>query len=175
MFVFIRAINTGGRRLTNDELLAPFRVAGLDQVEAYQAAGNVTFVSDRTTDELAHELRERLSAAYGFEAPVFLRTVDELTTRTAMSPFPADELAASEGRVQITFMADQPTATQIGEVLTLVPSEDTVTFVGREWFWLPRAGVSASSLPVSRIEQIVGPMTMRTLGTVERMLRRFGD
>ena len=51
-FVFLRAINTGGRRLTNDELLAPFDALGLTDAAAYQAAGNVTFRSDRPTDDL---------------------------------------------------------------------------------------------------------------------------
>jgi hypothetical protein len=44
----------------------------------------------------------------------------------------------------------------------------------RQWFWLPRAGVSTSMLPVSRIERILGPMTMRTVATVERLVARFG-
>jgi len=45
----------------------------------------------------------------------------------------------------------------------------------RRRFWLPRTGISDPSLPVTQIERIVGTMTMRTVGTVERMLAGFAD
>lgn len=173
MVAFLRAINTGGRRLTNDRLLEPFHAAGLDRVTAYQAAGNVSFVTDRDPLALEAELAELLEVAYGFDVPVFVRTVDELRARVAALPFSAAEVAATEGRAQITFLLVAPTASQVEEVAGLVPVDDRVVFVGREWFWLPRTGVSGSALPVGRIERIVGPMTMRTVGTVQRMLARL--
>lgn len=174
MFAFLRAINTGGRRLTNDQLLEPFHAAGLDDVGAYQAAGNVAFLADRKPADLEVELAALLSAAYGFDAPVFVRTADELRARTMVLPFTADDLATTEGRTQITFMGSIPSTGQVADALALVPEEDRVVFVEREWLWLPRAGVSDSALPVTRIERIVGPMTMRTVGTVQRMLAKFG-
>jgi uncharacterized protein (DUF1697 family) len=44
-YAFLRAINTGNRRLSNEQLLAPFLELGFTDVAAYQAAGNVTFRS----------------------------------------------------------------------------------------------------------------------------------
>ncbi|HSL74896.1 MAG TPA: DUF1697 domain-containing protein [Ilumatobacteraceae bacterium] len=175
VFAFIRAINTGGRRLTNAQLLHPFRAAGLDDVDAYQAAGNVAFRSGRAPAELERELHEALSAAYGFDAPVFVRSATELRPTVTEPPFPAEVLARATGKMQITFMASAPSATQIDDALALVPAGDHVVFVDREWLWLPVAGVGESNLPVTGIERIVGAMTMRTVGTVERMLARFGD
>lgn len=175
MFAFLRAINTGGRRLTNERLLEPFRAAGLHDVAAYQAAGNISFRSDRDLAAIEADLTSLLPAAYGFEAPVFVRTAEELGSRLAGVPFTEEELAATEGRTQITFLAAPPDPTQVDAAMDLVPAADRVVFVGREWFWLPTAGISTSSLPVGRIEDVVGPMTMRTVGTVERMLARFTD
>ncbi len=175
MFAFLRAINTGGRRLTNEELLAPFRTIGLADVAAYQAAGNVTFRADRDPDEIQVELGPVLAAAYGFDAPVFVRTTVELRAGVADLPFAPEVLAATQGKAQITFLDAVPTPDQVASALDLVPAEDQVVFVGRHWFWLPRAGISTSALPVSKIERIVGPMTMRTVATVERMLARFGN
>ena len=172
-FAFLRAINTGGRRLTNDQLLAPFRDLGLEDVAAYQAAGNVAFRSARPAVDLEGELELVLAAAYGFEVPVFVRTSAELQAVVADLPFSSSDLDASQGKAQITFLRSTPTADVVAEAMALVPAEDRVAFVGREWFWLPRTGVSDSLLPVTRIERIVGPMTMRTVGTVERMLARF--
>ncbi len=174
MFAFLRAINTGGRRLTNDRLLQPFRLAGLDDVNAFQAAGNVAFVADRDPGELEQELAGLLGEAYGFEVPVFVRTTGEARDHLDAMPFSPAHLAATEGRAQITFLYRAPSAEQVAEAMALVPDEDRVAFVGRAWFWLPRTGISGSELPVGRIERIVGPMTMRTVATVQRMLVKFG-
>lgn len=174
LFAFLRAINTGGRRLTNDRLLAPFHAAGFDDVAAYQAAGNVAFRSDRNADELAVTLSGLLEAAYGFDVPVFVRDAADLSARLAPPRFAAADLAASAGREQITFLATAPTADQRAEVMSLVPALDKVVITDTEWFWLPVAGISESALPITRIERILGPMTMRTVGTVERMLARYG-
>jgi uncharacterized protein (DUF1697 family) len=175
MFAFIRAINTGGRRLTNEQVLAPFRQAGLDDVHAYQAAGNVAFCSGRDPAELVIELDELVRAAYGFEAPTFLRVASDLRATLADVTFPSGALERSECRTQITFLATAPSSDQVAAASALVPADDHVVFAKREWFWLPRAGISDSMLPVTRIERILGPMTMRTVGTVERMLTKFAD
>jgi uncharacterized protein (DUF1697 family) len=175
MFAFIRAINTGNRRLTNAALLAPFRSLGLTDAEAYQAAGNVTFRSGRRADELEAELATCLPGAYGFEAPTFVRTCAALRDVVGSLPFAPDAFARTEGRTQITFLATAPDPARITEVMALVPADDLVAFAGREWYWLPRAGISTSKLPVTRIERLIGPMTMRTIATVERMVARFDD
>lgn len=173
MFAFIRAINTAGRRLTNAALLEPFHAAGLDEVGAYQAAGNVMFRTRHDPRVVEAELAVRLAEAYGFDSPTFVRTGDELRACIAAVPFDAEAVARTQGRAQITFMAGEPTAEQVAAALSLVPAEDLVEFIGREWFWLPRAGITDSTLPVTRIERIVGPMTMRTVGTIERMLAKY--
>jgi uncharacterized protein (DUF1697 family) len=175
MFAFIRAINTGQRRVTNEQVVAPFIALGLVDVAAYQAAGNVAFRCDREPGMLDSELTDALSNAYGFDAPTFVRTLPELRAAIGPLPFPPDVFAATEGRAQITFMSHAPTPEQARAVHELVPAADEVIVRGREWLWLPRAGVSGSELPVARIERIVGPMTMRTIGTVERMLAKFSD
>lgn len=176
-FAFLRAINTGDRRLTNAALLAPFEQFGLRDVAAYQAAGNVTFLAHDVDDREAFErhLGETLAEAYGFDVPTFVRSAGELATAVDPVPFSEAELAGTEGRVQIVFLRREPPPATVAEALALAPADDTVVFAGRHWLWLPRAGVSTSALPVSRIERLVGPMTMRTVGTVRRMLAKFSS
>lgn len=175
VFAFLRAINTGRRRLTNEALLRPFHELGLARAEAYQASGNVTFLTDRDPGELEHELAAALSTAYGFDTPVFLRAEAELRTVLAAVPFGDEQLAATEGRPQLSFLSVAPSGERWSQVAELVPPADIVTAHGRHWFWLPQRGVSTSELPVTQIERILGPMTMRTVGSVERMVRRFTD
>ncbi|NND02097.1 MAG: DUF1697 domain-containing protein [Acidimicrobiia bacterium] len=113
------------------------------------------------------------SEAYGFETSVFVRSLAELTEVSKKQPFTNEELAASERRIQISFMQAAPGKRAISDVLALVPPDERVVFSGREWFWLPLRGISDSQLPVAAIERLVGPMTVRTAGTVKRMVDKF--
>lgn len=172
-YAFLRAINTGNRRLTNEQLLAPFVELGLADVAAYQAAGNVTFRAEPAAiDE--RDLETALAGAYGFETPTFVRSAAEIAAIVETQPFTADEVAATAGRVQVTFLRSTPSDEQVRAILDLVPPEDRVRVIGREWYWLPVEGLSTSAMPVDRIERALGEMTMRTLGTVRRMSAKFG-
>ena len=171
LFVFIRAINTGGRRMTNEELLDPFVRLGFEDVAAYQAAGNITFRCEETDAAQPERLNAFLTEAYGFNPVLFMRTIDDMRTIVEAGPFSAGDLAGTEGRVQVSLLQRAPDEPSIAEVLNLVPPEDRIVFAGKEWFWLPKKGISDSELPVGAIEKIVGPMTIRAIGTPSRMLQ----
>ena len=173
-FAFIRAINTGAQRLTNDQLMEPFLRLGFSDVAAYQAAGNITFRGASPDAASAGRLEAAVTESYGFESPVFVRTCGELAAVDEARPFSDEELAATQGRVQVSFMHTAANESAIAEVMALVPMGERVRFSNREWYWLPAQGISESRLPTSTIERLVGPMTMRSLGTVSRMLDRFG-
>ena len=172
-YAFLRAVNTGNRRLTNDRLLAPFVELGFSDVAAYQAAGNVTFIAE--PDEVDEQaLEAALADAYGFETPAFVRSAAEVAAIVETRPFPVDAVAATAGRVQVTFLRAAPPDEQVAALAALVPAEDRVRVIGREWYWLPLDGISTSAMPVDRIERLLGEMTMRTVGTVQRMSAKFG-
>ena len=172
-YAFIRAINTGTRRLTNDAVIEPFAALGLEAVQAYQAAGNVAFVSDEEPEALTSQLEAALADAYGFEAPTFVRAEEDLVGLAATEPFTKNQLALTEGRVQVAFLRGAASAEQMEAIHALTPAEDLTAFVGAHWLWLPRAGISTSEMPVGKVEDVLGPMTIRTMGTVERMLKKF--
>lgn len=172
-FCFLRAINTGDRRVTNELLLDAFASFGVGDVEAYRAAGNVTFRAEDDLPARTARLAGHLAAELGFECPLFLRRSDDLRAIAGRCPFTDSELAGTEGRVQLTFLEAAPKDEAIAEVRLLVPDDDRVVLAGQEWWWLPSGGVSGSVLPVRRIETILGPMTMRTKATIDGMLARF--
>jgi uncharacterized protein (DUF1697 family) len=172
-FAFLRAINTGKRRLTNEQLLAPFVELGFTEVAAYQAAGNVTFRCADDDDAAEARIEAALADAYGFDTPTFIRTAAEVGAIVAAQPFAADELAASTGKLQVTFLRAAPSLAAVDQAMALVPPEDRVVMSGRHWYWLPVAGVSDSQLPVEAVEAVLGEMTMRTLGTLQRISTKF--
>ena len=173
--LFLRAINTGSRRITNEELLAPLHAAGFTDIAAFQAAGNIVFRSDGDAGVGVTEaaIGSLLTEAYGFDTPVFMRAEPQLRSVVSRCPFTDEQLSATTGKVQVTFLRAEPSTEQIAEVDSLTPETDLVAFDGLEWFWLPVDGVSSSKLPVPTIERVLGPMTMRTLGTIERLLKKF--
>lgn len=171
-YAFLRAINTGNRRLTNAQLLAPFVELGLSDVAAYQAAGNVTFRAPAGLPAEA-DLQATLADRYGFDVPTFMRSATEMAAIVDARPFTAESLAATAGKVQVTFLRAAPSDAQLSALEELVPPEDQLRVVRREWYWLPVGGISTSRLPVGEIERLLGVMTMRTLGTLQRMISRF--
>ena len=171
-FAFLRAVNTGNRRLTNQQLLAPFLDLGFTDVAAYQAAGNVTFRAVRDVDE--GRIEQALAAAYGFDTPTFVRSAADVDGIVGLEPFSPSEIESTAGKVQVAMLRAAPSSDQLAELESMVPAEDRVRVVGREWYWLPVGGISTSAMPVVQIERLLGEMTMRTLGTLERMVSRFG-
>ena len=172
-FAFLRAINTGGRRLTNDQITEPFVSLGFSDVVAYQAAGNITFCTEGRDKVEASQIEAVLAETFGFDAPTFLRTAGELRSVLEGQPFTADEMSRTEGRVQVSFLRTAPDETTVAQVQGLVPPGDRVVFTDAHWLWLPAGRISESQLPVAAVERLVGPMTLRTLGTVARMYQKF--
>ncbi len=172
-FAFIRAINVGRRRLTNEQLIEPFIQLGFDDVAAYQTAGNITFRTGDPSRVRPNQLNIALADALGLSTEVFVRSIDELRAIAQRRPFSDEQIAPTEGRVQVSFLHDPPTDRTVEEVLALAMPDDRIAFSGREWFWLPARDIAESRLPVPAIEGVLGSTTMRTLGTVTRMLSKF--
>ena len=170
-FAFLRAVNTGTRRLTNQQLLAPFVELGFTDVAAYQAAGNVTFRTVGDVDE--GRIEQALAAAYGFDVPTFVRSAADVDAIVGIEPFSPSEIESTAGKIQVALLRSAPSTDQLAAMEAITPAEDRIRVVGREWYWLPVGGISTSALPVVRIERLLGEMTMRTIGTLERMVSRF--
>lgn len=171
---FLRGMNLGNRRITNDELRAEFERIGLDSPQTFQAAGNVVFESSsRSGSELAAEIETGLGEGLGYAVPTVLRSAPELEAVVAAEPFPAREVAASEGKLQVLLLAAKPTAAAREAVLAHATDADRLAFGDRELFWLPSGGISDSDLDLRRIEKELPTGTMRTSGTIERLAAKF--
>ncbi|TNE84639.1 MAG: DUF1697 domain-containing protein [Deltaproteobacteria bacterium] len=168
-FAFLRSMNVGGRRVTNDELVALVAGLGLAEVAAYQAAGNLTFVGDTSEQALCDALSEGL----GYAVPVMMRTADELAAIAGARPFTEAEHAASQGKVQVSLLAAHPPDDAVAEVLAMQTEEDRLRIDGQQLYWLPKGGMSSAELDVLRIEKLLGMQTRRTQGTLQRFLRKY--
>ncbi len=170
---FLRGMNLGGRRIKNEELRAEFEALGFADVATFRASGNVIFSADDGSEgALAKTIEAGLGEALGYEVPVFLRSCAEVAKVAAQEPFEAKLVAASKGKLQVTFLARKPTAAQRKKVLALADEADRLALAGRELYWLPSGGISESELDLTAIDAALGKGTMRTMGTIEQIAAR---
>lgn len=166
---FLRGMNLGGRRITNEELKRHVAGLGFEDVATFRASGNVVLAADEAEDAVAARLEEGLAAALGYEVPVFLRSREEVQEIVAREPFTAAELAASAGKHQIGLLRRRPSAAARRRVLALSGGDDRLAVEGRELHWLPRGGISESELDFRPIAADLGEMTIRTQGTIAQI------
>ena len=171
---FLRGMNLGGRRIRNEELRREFEALGFAEVSCFRASGNVIFGSGGGDEgALTRRIEAGLGEALGYEVPVFLRSAVELGKIAAREPFDAALVAASKGKLQVAFLATAPKGVSRKRALELSTGEDRLAIAGRELHWLPSGGISESPLDLKALESILGPWTMRTMGTVEQIVARY--
>jgi uncharacterized protein (DUF1697 family) len=167
---FLRGMNLGNRRITNDELRSHFEALKCEEVATFRASGNVVFsVDGESPAKLVARLEEGLADALGYEVPVFLRSAKELLAIAAHEPFEAEALDASTGKLQIALLTKKPTAEAGKSALALSTEADRLVVEGRELYWLPQGGMSDSELDLKALATILGSMTIRTKGTVDQI------
>lgn len=170
---FLRGMNLGNRRITNEELRSEFERIGLEEPRTFRAAGNVVFQSPRRSEAKLVELIESgLEEGLGYAVPTVLRTARELAAVAAAEPFPAADVEASAGKLQVLLLAAAPSAGAREAVLARAGAADRLAFGPRELFWLPSGGISDSDLDLRAIEKDLPTGTMRTGGTIEQLVAR---
>jgi uncharacterized protein (DUF1697 family) len=168
---FLRGMNVGGHRITNDELRARFEELGCKEVRTFRASGNVIFTAagEEPEAQLGARIEAGLAAALGYEVPVFLRDASEMQAIAAHRPFAEPLVEASKGKLQVMMLTARPTARARKEVLALADEEDRLAFGERELHWLPSSGILDSALDFKAIGRLLGPTTTRTKGTIDQL------
>lgn len=171
---FLRGINLGNRRLKNDELRTHFEQIGLERVATFRASGNVVFADPEGESEakLQARVEKELEERLGYDVAVFLRSFEELAAVAAMEPFDAEAAKRAEGKLQVLFLPQRPTAKAKKDGLSQAGEEDPMKIVGRELYWLPAVGLSKTKIDLKAIDKALGRGTMRTMGTVEQIVAK---
>lgn len=165
---FLRGMNIGGRRITNADLAEAFAGLGFDGVGTYRASGNVFFADpDRDEAALVAAIEKGLDEALGYAVPTFVRSAAEVRAIAELEPFDPDRVAASGGKLQVSVLGSKPAKRKADAVLALAGDEDLLAFAGRELYWLPSGGLLDSDLDLDAIDDLLGPSTRRTKGTIE--------
>jgi uncharacterized protein (DUF1697 family) len=164
---FLRGINVGGTRIAKDDLCAPFRALGLEDVTTFRASGNVIFAGPREAPtKLAKRIEERLAADLGFgRAVTFIRTEAEMRALAAGQPIPREP----GQKLHVMFCLKKPPAS----VLEYATPTDPLVIGKKELYWGPEGRMTDSEIDLKGIEQLIGPLTMRTKDTVDQIAARW--
>jgi uncharacterized protein (DUF1697 family) len=169
---FLRGMNLGGRRISNDDLRAAFEALDLTGVETFRASGNVVFDGPDGVGgpDVSAKIEAGLAAALAYDVPVFLRSCRQVAAIASTEPFDSGEVASSaSGKLQVALLPDAPGKLVRKEALGMATDEDRLAIKGSELFWLPSGGISESDLDLKTLESELGPWTMRTMGTIEQI------
>ena len=171
LFVFLRAINVGGRRVSMDRLRSLFETLGFETPETFIASGNVIVeASGAYRTRLERRIEKHLAAELGYEVAAFVRTREELAAIAEAVPFGP----VSRGAVHVGFLVAEPDADASDRVSALGNDVDTFRLVGREVYWLARNGMGRSTITGAQLERaLAAPTTMRNLNTVHRLLAKY--
>src|SRR4051794_17108843 len=97
---FLRGMNLGGRRITNEDLQAAFEQLGLGGVATFRASGNVVFDGPDGVDgaDVSAKIEAGLAEALAYEVPVFLRSCEQVAAIAGREPFPAGRVDGAAGK-----------------------------------------------------------------------------
>ncbi|HTA13121.1 MAG TPA: DUF1697 domain-containing protein [Solirubrobacteraceae bacterium] len=167
---FLRGMNVGGHRLTNDELRAHLEAMGFAEVATFRASGNVVIAADeRTPGDVAEHLEGGLEAALGYAVPTFVRSAEQVLAIAAAQPFAPELLESSAGKLQVGLLTGAPSPSVREQALELAGDSDELAFDGSELYWLPAGGVLDSGLDMTVLARLFGAMTIRTHGTISQL------
>ena len=171
---FLRGMNLGRRRITNDDLRKHVEALGFTDVATFRASGNVILgdPEDAPIADVARRLEQGLGEALAYDVPVFARDAAQLRAMAALEPFTPEELAASTGKPQVVLLHEAPSAAARRAARALAPDGDRFVFDGAELHWLPRAGLNATELDFKALAKAVGRTTVRTKGTIELIAQK---
>ena len=164
--VFLRGMNLGKRRLSNDELAAAFTRLGYADPTPYQASGNVILPSIDSLD--SETLSAGLEHELGYDVPVFARSGSAVQTLAADSPF-SGARGKDGGKPQIVFLHEAPSA----RLEDIFGPDDQFELIGTEIHWLPPAGLADTGKLHAALDAATGGTTVRTLGTLERIAKKL--
>ena len=171
---FLRGINVTGSRMTKEVMCEPFTDLGFEDVTSFRASGNVIFSAGREpVGKLEKAIEAEFQKRMGLNAVTFIRNKAQMKKLAASEPFPAKDVSAAKGKLQVTFLTKKSSAKVQKDVLAMATDHDRLVFGEREVFWLPTGGFMESTVDWKKVAQLTGPTTHRTKGVIEEIWKKY--
>ncbi len=165
----LRAVNVGGCKLPMAELREVCAGLGWENVATYIQSGNVVFDAAGKPEALEAALEQAVTARFGFERPVIVRSAKQWAAYAAGSPFPEQE--KDRPNYLLLGLAKSAVAAGAGEALEARGAAGEQVRQDRDalWFFFPD-GSGVSKLSPAAIDKAAGsPVTTRNWRTVLKL------
>jgi uncharacterized protein (DUF1697 family) len=164
---FLRAINTGKRRIKMIDLRHVYIDLGFENVATYIATGNVIFDSDVRPD--ISRLEDAFEETFGFSSEVFLRDARQIGTLLERIPW-----QDSDGVVEVSFLGARPHPDSARALeATVVEPEALVVSDSEVLFLREGKGVETTHKESTSMRILWKKMTRRGEATVRQIHGRF--
>jgi uncharacterized protein (DUF1697 family) len=170
---FLRGINVGGHVVKNEKLREAFTSLGFQNVTTYKQSGNVIFESSNTNaQELKKSIEDKLRLVLGFDAPVLLRTMEQLRSIIEDEPF---KIQNQEGTSFLVTMLPSVRATFPLQFPLTIPKSTAVVISakGSEVFSVTHGG-GEGALPNPFIEsKLKLKATTRNINIIREIVEKY--
>jgi uncharacterized protein (DUF1697 family) len=173
VIAMLRGVNVGGHhKIKMDVLRALCASLKFDCAQTYLQSGNVVFhTSARDLDQISNSLEMAIEKKVGFRPAVILRTVPELSSVIARSPF-AKRSGLNPGLLVVAFLgaATTPSARKALHAMDIAPEE--LHAGDRELYIYFPNGQGRPRLSWAIVDKILNkmPLTARNWNTVTKLL-----
>jgi len=167
----LRGVNVGGNnKLPMKDLVSVFIEAGAGNVRTYIQSGNVIFTApSRLSSQIPGLVSTRISAQFGFQTSVVMRSAKQLRDLIAYNPFL--EAGAFEESLHVLFLAGRPKADAVQELDPNRSPPDAFAVRGQEVFLYLPNGVAHTKLTNAYFDSALATTsTGRNWRTVTKLL-----
>ena len=172
---FLRAVNVGKRQVKMAALRQLLEAKGYEDVETHIQSGNLKVRSaTRSAARVEADLRAAISAEFGFDVPVVVRTPAQLRTLADAAEALESPVAGDAGRY-VTFMTGDLDPQGVEALHAWDVVTEGARVVGNDVVLFLAAGVQGAKLTNARIEKLTGAVgTARNITVVRDLADKWG-
>jgi uncharacterized protein (DUF1697 family) len=167
----IRGINVGGKSMPMEALRALLLKLGYSDAKTYIQSGNAVFTAPgKDGRKIASSIEAAIAKAFGYEAAVIVRGLEEWRALLKANPYAKRKLAEGE-RLFITFLEEPPAKAAAAKLEAVQDPKDEVKVRGSEAYLLVRGSYGESNLSNAFVEKQLGVRaTTRNMPTALKLL-----
>src|SRR2546425_12168493 len=172
----LRGINvTGHKTIKMQDLRTLCNKLGYRDVQTYVQSGNIVFETKGTPANLSKQISKAINDAYGFDVPVFTRTLMEMQRIISANPF-LKEKNIDQSKLHVTFLSETPQADSLRELGKVPAGQDRFHTVHNEIYLHCPNGYGRTKLSNTMIEKTLSvaatTRNWRTSNTLLEMASR---
>lgn len=175
--VFLRGVNVNGVKMKMDELKKTFGAMSFPDVKTVLATGNVIVSCDSASAVLKSEIEKGLSAAFKYDANVFIRSAEALQAVLSAASLLH---VASDCHLYYLICDDKNIVSELGGVFAALPHQQNEAFIPHDGgaFWVVPVGKTLESAFGSKVlgdKKYKNALTSRNMNTVEKIVKLMSD